>query len=371
MTLPLLPDDPQLIGRYRLLGRLGQGGQGVVYLAEADDLGRVALKRLIAGTLDELADRRAQVRFKREVVALRQLNEKCTAPILDWDLDADPPYLVSVYVPGRSLHELVAGDGAVRPLRRDELEGLAVRTITALSAVHRKGIMHRDIKPKNILIGRDSRPRIIDFGVAKMLNSDTQSREIFGTPAFMSPEQHRNDRVKTKTDIYSWALTILFAAGGYDPESGKSDVNRVGDPLRGMLEACLAEDQEKRPSAHELHWQMTKAGIARAHGASEEWTAVSAMPSGGTAAGHTRRLLATPWYLRPYLPIPVSVGVTTALTTLAFVLLDAGAEKVLPAAVGLFVVTLMLFSIGTDPAHHSQVRQGRGRPRKPTPPPPG
>ncbi|MFC7744109.1 serine/threonine-protein kinase [Nocardiopsis composta] len=158
---PLDPADPREIGRYRLLGRLGEGGQGVVYLGEAPDGARAAVKTLNpAGMRDPgLRDR-----FVREAAAARQVASFCTAAVLDADFSASPPYIASEYVEGPSLGEVVRDGG---PVSGGDLDRLAVNIATALVAVHEAGIVHRDLKPDNVLLAAGG-ARVIDFGVAQV-----------------------------------------------------------------------------------------------------------------------------------------------------------------------------------------------------------
>ncbi|WP_217711294.1 serine/threonine-protein kinase [Actinomadura sp. NAK00032] len=181
----LRPGDPERLGRYRLTGRLGEGGQGTVFLAEDEGggHGRVAVK-LLHGRLGD--DPEARARFLRELDTAKRVAEFCTAAILDADAAGDRPYIVSEFVDGPSLHRVVTTEG---PRTRGALERLAVGTATALVAIHRAGVVHRDFKPHNVLLGSDG-PRVIDFGIARALDGATITVSgAIGTPAFMAPEQ--------------------------------------------------------------------------------------------------------------------------------------------------------------------------------------
>ncbi|MFI7444405.1 serine/threonine-protein kinase [Nonomuraea indica] len=247
--------EPRELAGYRLVGRLGDGGQGSVYLGEDPTGRRVAVKVLHARLL---GDERARRRFLRECVLAGKVAAFCTARVLDSGLVAGRPYIVSEYVPGPSLRELVSREG---PRRGGGLERLAVGTVAALGAIHRAGIVHRDFKPGNVLIGPDG-PRVIDFGIATAVEAGTSGSAVVGTPAYMSPEQIAGEPATAASDMFGWAATMAYAATGRAPFAGGSipavmhrvltaepDLSRVGEPLRSLLAACLAKDPAARPSA--------------------------------------------------------------------------------------------------------------------------
>lgn len=256
---PLIDTDPARIGEYTLLGRLGQGGQGVVYLGSAPDGARVAVKTLHRDALD-LPGLREQL--AEEVEMARRVARFCTAQVLAADLDADPPYVVSEYVEGPSLQAVVRERG---PLRGASLERLAVGTLTALAAIHQAGIVHRDFKPANVLIGSDG-PRVIDFGIARALDqTSATSGKIIGTPAYMSPEQFSSGRVGPASDIFSWAATMIYAASGraaFEADSIPAVINRILNhqpdlsclpaAMRPLAAACLDKNPDNRPTASEV-----------------------------------------------------------------------------------------------------------------------
>ncbi|MET8868160.1 protein kinase [Nonomuraea sp. NPDC004580] len=247
---PLKPDDPAAIGPYRLLGRLGEGGQGVVYLGEAPDGQRVAVKVLLDGYAGDH-------RFAKEVEAARQVEPFCIAQVLDASLGGRP-YIVTEYVEGPPLSQAGRHTGA-------DLQRLAVATATALAAIHRAGVVHRDFKPANVLLGRDG-PRVIDFGIARAMgHSLTVTSSIVGTPSYMAPEQLAGEPVGPATDVFAWAGVMVFAATGGPPFGNDSlpavirrilhdepYLGEVPPPLRPILLACLAKNPAARPSMQEV-----------------------------------------------------------------------------------------------------------------------
>ncbi|MGW0808365.1 protein kinase domain-containing protein [Nonomuraea sp. NPDC002799] len=249
--------EPDWIGHYRVLQPLGRGGQGTVYLAMAPNGTRVAVK-----VLHDLVDETARARFAREVDAARRVATFSTARVLDVSITGQPAYIVSEYVEGPSLEQLVKKHG---PRDEDGLTRLALSTVGALAAIHKAGIVHRDFKPSNVLIGRDG-PRVIDFGIARALDQVTMtSGKMVGTPPYMSPEQLTGEAVGAASDVFSWAVTMMFAATGR-PAFGEDTVpavfNRVltfhpdlsplPPALRGVVGSCLSKRPADRPSASEV-----------------------------------------------------------------------------------------------------------------------
>jgi serine/threonine protein kinase len=256
---PLPLGEPTQIGRYRLIGSLGEGGQGAVYLGETPEGTRVAIKVLHARLASE---GNARQRFLREVEAARRVAPFSTARVIDADVSDDRLFIVSEYVEGASLEQLVRERG---PRSQDGLVRLALGTSGALAAIHRAGIVHRDFKPSNVLIGADG-PRVVDFGIARVLdNATATSSGALGTPAYMSPEQVSGERVGPPSDIFSWAGTIVFAATG-KPAFGEDniaavfnriftkqpDLSALPGSLAEVIGTCLDKKPENRPTASDV-----------------------------------------------------------------------------------------------------------------------
>ena len=255
----LRPGDPKRLGSYELLGRLGDGGQGIVFLGRAEDGSDVAIKLLHR---ELTGDDIARTRFLREIEFAKQVASFCTAQIIDADIEGERPYLVSEYVPGPSVLQLVQTEG---PISGGALDRLAIGTATALVAIHQAGVIHRDFKPANVLIGPGG-PRVIDFGIARVFDStNTMTSRVIGTPSFMSPEQMRGREFGKEADIFCWAATMVYAATGRPPFGNDAipsviqralheepDLGDIADPLRGLVVDCLAKDPADRPSARQL-----------------------------------------------------------------------------------------------------------------------
>ncbi|MET8008116.1 serine/threonine-protein kinase [Nonomuraea glycinis] len=254
---PLRTGDPASVGAYTLTDRLGEGGQGTVYLALAPGGHKVAVKLLRA---DLAGDHEASVRFVREVELARRVAPFCTAQVVETGLFHDRPYIISEYIDGPTLTEVVRTQG---PRSGTSLHRLAIGTVTALVAIHQAGIVHRDFKPSNVLLASDG-PRVIDFGIARALDfTSTLTASAIGTPSFMAPEQLTEATPGPASDMFAWACTLLYAASGHTPFghdslpavinrilNSEADVTPVEDHgLRSLVVDCLAKDPARRPSA--------------------------------------------------------------------------------------------------------------------------
>ncbi|TDE59886.1 transporter substrate-binding domain-containing protein [Nonomuraea mesophila] len=256
---PLVAGDPTHLGSFRLSGRVGEGGQGIVYLGVNDEGERAAIKLL---HVKFSGDTIARSRFARELKAAQRVASFCTARVIEADLDGDTPYIASEYIEGKALRDLVDSDG---PLTGTTLDRLAIGTATALTAIHHASIIHRDFKPDNVLIAADG-PRVVDFGIARIIDSTgTITSRAIGTPAYMAPEQIAGDDIGPYTDVFSWGATMAFAATGETVFEGKSiavvlnrilnhevDVSMMAEPLRSVVSSALAKSPAERPSADQI-----------------------------------------------------------------------------------------------------------------------
>ncbi|MEU6532993.1 serine/threonine-protein kinase [Streptomyces sp. NPDC046928] len=255
--MPLRKDDPKSVGGYRLLDRLGAGGMGAVYRGRARSGREVAVKVVHAQYAEDPVFRS---RFRQEIAAVRKVSGVFTAPVVDADPDAERPWMATQYVPGPSLAARIRDDG---PLTRTELRRLALGLVEALREIHRAGVVHRDLKPANVLMADDG-PRVIDFGISRAVenhNTLTETGQMIGTPPFMSPEQLTDARsVGPASDVFSLGALLVFAATGRGPFDADSPyltayrvvhdapvLDGVPDPLRAILERCLAKDPQERP----------------------------------------------------------------------------------------------------------------------------
>ncbi|MFC4501425.1 MULTISPECIES: protein kinase domain-containing protein [Streptomyces] len=250
------------IGGYELIERLGSGGMGVVHLARSASGRQVAVKVVHA---QYAHDEEFRARFRQEVASARRVSGAFTAPVVDADPDAEVPWMATLYVPGRTLAETVAAQGS---LGGRELRVLALGLVEALRDIHQAGLVHRDLKPSNVLMAEDG-PRVIDFGISRAAENQnlTVTGRLIGTPPFMSPEQFVAPRdVTAASDVFSLGSLLAFAASGNRPFDGESPyltgyqvmneaptLDGVPEPLRSVVERCLAKDPADRPQLAELH----------------------------------------------------------------------------------------------------------------------
>ncbi|WP_208836369.1 serine/threonine-protein kinase, partial [Streptomyces parvus] len=296
MVEQLTQHDPRRIGPFEVLGRLGAGGMGLVYLARSASGRRVAIKTVRT----ELAeDQLFRVRFTREVEAARAVSGFYTAAVVDADPRAAVPWLATAYVPAPSLEEIVNECG---PMPTQAVRWLAAGIAEALQSIHGAGLVHRDLKPSNVLVVEDG-PRVIDFGIASGVSNTrlTMTNVAVGTPAYMSPEQARDSRSVTgASDIFSLGSTLVFAATGHAPFHGANPVETVfmllregpdleglPDDLRPLIESCMQMDATQRPSPADLQAQL--APHLFASGGDDSGTASAWLPSRATAMIEARR----------------------------------------------------------------------------------
>jgi WD40 repeat protein len=259
----LQDSDPRQVAAYRLLERLAVGGMGIVYLGESPSGRRVAVKLIRPHLAD---DPEFRARFRLEVEAARLVGGYHTAAVVAADPDADPPWMITQYVPGPSLQARVNRDG---PLDPAAVHQLAAALAEGLQAIHSGGLVHRDLKPLNIIMADDG-ARIIDFGIAKVVGTSSDPRltgtgMVVGTPAFLSPEQLDEGLVGPASDIFSLGSVLFFAATGRAPFDARNftatsyaivnkppDLRSLANPLLNMITACLAKEPADRPTAADL-----------------------------------------------------------------------------------------------------------------------
>lgn len=281
----------ETVGAYRLLRQIGEGGMGVVHLALAPDGSRVAVKVLRPSVI---GDREARERLAREVASMRRVTNPRVAECLDADPWGDPPFVVTRYVAGLSLPEYVAEYG---PMTAARLRRFAAGTAQALASVHAAGVLHRDVKPSNVVLGREE-PVLIDFGLAMTGDESrmTHAGWVLGTPAYVAPEIVYGDDPTPAADVHSWAATVTYAATGHSPygrgpavlvldriRRGEQDLTGVPADLAPLLAACLRPQAHERPTAAELcRWlaQVDSDGVGGPSGATTLLPSGARMPSG-------------------------------------------------------------------------------------------
>jgi len=270
---PLRRWDPERIGPYVVLGRLGSGSMGQVYLGRSAAGRLVAVKTIRVELAEEAGFR---TRFAQEVAAARKVSGVFTAAVVEADPEADLPWLATAYVPAPSLARLVLACG---PLPVATVRWLAAGCAEALASIHGAGLVHRDLKPSNVLVAPDG-PRVIDFGVARAAErmGRTTARGAVGTPAYMAPEQARDTRAASvASDVYSLGATLLFAATGHPPYSGASvmdvlarlateepDLSGLPEELSGLIAGCLHRVPRQRPTSTAMLVQLGDFTVAQA-----------------------------------------------------------------------------------------------------------
>ncbi|WP_433755315.1 serine/threonine-protein kinase [Nocardia sp. CA-135398] len=265
---PLGTDDPTRIGDYRLLGLLGAGGMGRVYLGRSAGGRTVAVKVI----RPDLIGNEFRERFRREVTAARRVGGKFTAPVLDAEVDSTPPWLATGYVAGFSLTDAVEQFGT---FSENTLLVLAHGLAEALIAVHGAGIVHRDLKPSNVLLAVDG-PKVIDFGIARAAEDSalTTTGNVIGSPGFMCPEQVVGPTMGPEGDIFALGGVLVYAATGQGPFGSGETVQMlyrvvyeeprlaaVPDRLRPLVAACLNKDVAARPTPQQLLDQLAELGV--------------------------------------------------------------------------------------------------------------
>jgi len=263
-----LDSIPRKIGPYRLVEKIGEGGMGVVYLGAGPDGRRVAVKVLGAAVA---SDPNARQRLAREVETMRRVRNRFVAEVLDADVDGPAPYIVTRYVPGRTLEDKVRQDG---PLRGTALDNLAEGLAEALTAIHASGVVHRDLKPGNVMLDGDH-PVIIDFGIAHVPDATrlTKTGLVMGTPGYLAPEVIEGGASSGASDVHSWGATVAFAATGRQPFGsgtyqtiffrvleGKAELDGVPPYLLPFVTATLSTDPRSRPTARWLAGQLGMPG---------------------------------------------------------------------------------------------------------------
>lgn len=257
----LSPSDPRAVGRYRLFGRLGRGPQGVVFLGERN--GDVAAVKLLHARFG--GNQRLRARFAHELASAQRINDPGVARVLGAGLERGAPYVVSEFVNGMSLRQVV---GSAGPRVGPPLDRLAIGVAGALWAMHRAGIIHRDLRPGNVLLDSGG-PRVIDFGYGSVLES-AGVRGVLGGPGFRAPEQVSGGEAGSAVDVWAWACLMAYAASGRAPfgegsipdvveriVSGKPDLSGLDGLLGQLVNDALAKEPRSRPSAQQLLLELT------------------------------------------------------------------------------------------------------------------
>jgi hypothetical protein len=311
---------PDRLGEYRLLDRIGEGGMGVVFLARDRRHRTVALKVLRSSVAGDPTARR---RLAREVETMQRIRSPNVAEVIDADLDGGTPYIVTRFVPGRTLDDVVTQDG---PLRGAALSRLACGLAEALVAVHAAGVVHRDVKPGNVMLFQDM-PVVIDFGIAQGPDATrlTMTGMFMGTPGYLAPEVIEGRPSSEASDVHAWGATVAFAAIGHPPYgtgpyegifyrivNGQADLSGVPGPLLPLVAAALARDPAHRPPAVQLRAQaavIDPGTLVMNHGqAGQQAAAVPVTGAGATRADAAAAAAGPAAYLPPTVTGPADGG---------------------------------------------------------------
>lgn len=313
---PLRPGDPRAVGPYQLEGRLGGGGMGEVFLGRSPGHRPVAVKIVRPELARDAGFRR---RFADEVEAARAVGGFYTAQVVDADAQADSPWLVTAFIPGASLEQAINEHG---PLPDEALSVLGAGLAEGLAAIHREGLVHRDLKPGNIMLAADG-PRVIDFGIVRALDSAQTSTAVLGTPGYMSPEQVERRELGPSSDVFALGAVLTFAATGRGPfGTGPAEeiIHRIvhDDPdlaslprhLIGLVGACLDKDPRLRPTIPEI---LSRFAISQE--ATAEWLppTITAMINTAAAAPRGSRRATAPMADKMFQQVDASGRVTTAV----------------------------------------------------------
>jgi eukaryotic-like serine/threonine-protein kinase len=298
---PLLDEDPAQIGGHTLVGRIGAGGMGTVFAASAPDGGYLAIKVIHT---DHAADPDFRARFAREVDLVRRVTGPRVPAFHGADPDAEAPWLATEYVPGRTVADHLDTHG---PLTGGMLLGFAAGTAEALRVVHATGVVHRDLKPGNVILAADG-PKVLDFGIARAVEETALTRTggVVGTPGWIAPEHYQGAEITAAADMFAWGALVAYAATGANPFGtgapnalayrvlhGEPDLAGVPGELLPLLRAALERDPARRPAAdeavqsvHSLWRHTTQAApaddeaTAVQHLLGREWTEVhTALPA--------------------------------------------------------------------------------------------
>jgi len=294
--------DPRSIGPYRVIGRLGSGGMGRVYLCTSPGGRRLAVKVIRPELADDAGFR---ARFRREVATARLVRSHVTAAVVDADTESPTPWLATLFLDGPTLSAVVDQS----PLAEPELRRLAAALAEALQSIHAAGLVHRDLKPSNIILAPDG-PRVIDFGIARAVDATalTATNLRIGSPEYMAPEQILADVEGPECDIFALGAVLAYAATGRSPFGGgptdlvlyrvlhqEPDLDDVPPRLRWLVAACLAKDPRQRPTPDLILQESTgdPATLVLSHPASGE----ASLPDDGlgpTSPASTQVLAAPP-----------------------------------------------------------------------------